>query len=261
MTALRDELDRVGIRGRLARRIELELADHLACDPEANLGEPRLIAERFAAELRLPLTRRATYTGFAGLALAAVLLAASQRALVVAHGSVPSVPGLRGTLIAWAGLAIMLGCQVAFVSGMLALWGVRRGTPPALVQRRLAFALGSGLLVVCGIGFDSVAFHPYLPLWATAVAAAAAVAPVPVLAASAGGLRTASALTPGGPVAVRPFPAWLVVAIGAAVVLAITVGSAFAERSWQEGLVRGALEAAAFAGGYLVLGRRLGIRR
>ena len=74
MRGLRDELARVGIRGGLADRIEAELDDHLACDPNADLGEPRVIAQRFADELRLPRTRRAAYLGFAGLAAAALLL-------------------------------------------------------------------------------------------------------------------------------------------------------------------------------------------
>jgi len=38
VNGLASELARVGISGRLARRIELELDDHLRCDPAANLG-------------------------------------------------------------------------------------------------------------------------------------------------------------------------------------------------------------------------------
>ena len=72
--SLQSELDRVGIRGALAQRIEAELVDHQRCDPEAPLGDPRELAERFAADLRAPLTRRAARHGFAALSLTAVLL-------------------------------------------------------------------------------------------------------------------------------------------------------------------------------------------
>ena len=58
--SLRAELDRVGIRGALARRIEIELADHRRCDPDAPLGDSRRLAESFARDLRAPLTGRAT---------------------------------------------------------------------------------------------------------------------------------------------------------------------------------------------------------
>jgi hypothetical protein len=117
-----DELARVGIRGRLARRIELELADHERCNPQANLGEPRLIAERFAEELRLPATRRAAHVGFGSLAVAAVLLGVSQRTISVA-GGFPDVFGGRGSVVAFAGLAIVVAGQVAFVGGVLAVCG------------------------------------------------------------------------------------------------------------------------------------------
>src|ERR1051325_11171665 len=120
MKALRDELARVGIRGRLARRIVLELEDHERCDPDADLGAPRLIAERFAEELRLPVSRRETHIGFASLALAAVLLAVSQRMTSIAGGS-PDLFGGRGAEVAIAGLAMALAGQVAFVAGILAV--------------------------------------------------------------------------------------------------------------------------------------------
>jgi len=58
LSDLRRELAARGIRGRLADRIVAEFADHLACDPDANLGTPEEIAERFAAELPVARTRR-----------------------------------------------------------------------------------------------------------------------------------------------------------------------------------------------------------
>ena len=75
VNGLRRELAARGIRGRLAARIDAELDDHLACDPQARLGEPAEIAEHFAVELRRVRTRRAASIGtFAALAATALLL-------------------------------------------------------------------------------------------------------------------------------------------------------------------------------------------
>ena len=55
MSAFIERLDRElsnrGVRGGVRRRIALEYADHLACDPESEkqLGDPRELAGEFAA--------------------------------------------------------------------------------------------------------------------------------------------------------------------------------------------------------------------
>src|SRR4030095_5438125 len=53
--AVIDELERelasVGIRGRRRERILAEFADHLACDPGAQLGDPRELAAEVANHL------------------------------------------------------------------------------------------------------------------------------------------------------------------------------------------------------------------
>ena len=140
---LRAELDRAGIRGATRRRIELELADHLACDPssEARLGSPREVAERFAAELRTTRTRRAAWRSFFALALTAALLVVHARALSPL-GSWSAVAGTNATFVSLGGLLMVLCAQIAFVAGVLAI----RRTPTdsaeaALVQRRAAVAL------------------------------------------------------------------------------------------------------------------------
>lgn len=245
MKGLRGELARVGIRGGLADRIVAELDDHLACDPEAQLGEPRLIAQRFADELRLPRTRRATYLGFGGLAAAALLLFVLFR-----NGAQPS--GLAGRVSPIAGLDIVLGAQVAFVGGMLALWGVLRGTAAAVVQRRLLVALLGGGLVLAGTSVDAVLQQRWPALLM--------LLPVPVLAASAAQLRLAVGLTPVRIAVSRGFSLLEAAAVGAGVVAFVVVGSAYAEHSWLEGLTRGTIEAVVFALGFLGLGRSLGIR-
>lgn len=243
MKGLRAELARVGIRGRLANRIVAELDDHLACDPDANLGAPSLIADRFAEELRVPKTRRATYLGFAGLALAAVLLGAVVR----------SANGSGGLVVSFAGLAVVLGAQVAFAAGVLALWGARLGTPVAVVQRRVLVALIGGVIVLASLAVVAVVLRQWIVLLA--------LAPAPLLAASAAELQVAVGITPDRGGRSRGFASREAFLVGLAVVTVVTLGSAHAERSWFEGVSRGVVEAIAFAAGYLVLGRRLGIRR
>jgi hypothetical protein len=264
MNELRSELARVGIRGRLARRIELELEDHRSCDPSAPLGESRLIAERFAAELRIPCTRRATYLGFAALALAAGLLAVQSRG-VSAAGGWPDVFGARGLAVSLAGLAMVVGGQIAFVTGVLALWRTVWQPVQAedlrLVQRRLSVALVAGGGVLAGELVQAVALEPALPAWWLGLALTAVLVPAVALGGAAQRLRQAVAITPVVQSRPRAFPAPLVVAIGVGAVLLMAVGSTLAERSWIEGTWRGGIEAVAFVLCFFALGRRLGIRR
>ena len=253
MNDLRAELARVGIRGPLARRIELEIADHLACDPAAQLGAPRLIAERFAAELRLPKTRRVAFQGFAALALTALALAV-----------MPSHVGQTGVVVSLGGLAIVLGGQIALVAGVLAVWRVLRKPDERdlrLVQRRLAVALAGGAVVVVGHAVQTAALEPRLSTWWLLASLPALALPALALGGVTHGLRGAAALTVGVQPARRGFPLPVAVAIGSAAAVLVTVGSAFAEHSWDEGLTRGGLEAIAFASCFAALGRYVGVRR
>jgi hypothetical protein len=259
MSGLRAELARVGISGRLARRIVLELDDHLRCDPDADLGAPREIAERFAEELRVPRTRRSAYAGFAALALAAVAI------VVSARGGGPTVPGARGWIESLGGLGVIFGGQVAFVSGVLALWSATRSahgvTDLRLVQRRTGVALGAGGFALIAHASQAVAVQPYMSTLWLALAIPATLVPGVALGVAARGLHDAVVLTPAVEPARRPFRWSLVIAIGAAAVTVMIVGSAFAERSWVEGLSRGVLESIGFALCFAIFGRRLGIRR
>lgn len=247
MNGLREELARVGITGRLARRVELELDDHARCDPDARLGSPQLIAERFAEELRRPRTRHAVHGGFVALAFVALGLA------VLATAPLPNLDGPSGLVVALAGLGIVLGAQVAFVSGSLAIWGLHRGTALGLVQRRVVVALAAGAVVLGGELVDVLSTRAW---WY-----ALAMTPAPALAGSAHAVREAAAITRTGGGVGLAFTRSFVAAIGVAAALLVTVGSAIAERSWVEGSTRGAFEAVAFTVCFLALGRRLGIRR
>jgi hypothetical protein len=262
LSDLRAELARVGIRRRLARRIELELADHLACDPSAQLGEPRLIAERFGAELRLPATRRATFHAFGALALTALALGVAVQSTHIARGW-PAVPATRSLFVSLGGLAIVFGVQVALVAGVLALSRVLRRTTAGdlrLVQRRVGLALAGGAVVLAGQGVQAAALQPLQPTWWLFVAVTALAVPAFALGVTAHELRSAVAVTMTVQPARRAFPRPLVVALGLGVVALVCIGSAFAEHSWNEGLTRGAFEAVAFAGCFAAFGRYVGLR-
>jgi hypothetical protein len=237
----------------------LELEDHLRCDPAADLVAPREIAERFAEELRVPRTGRSAYGAFAALTITALAILASAR------GGGPVVAGERGWIESLGGVALVLGAQVSFVAGVLALWcAVRRPTLPAdlrLVQRRAAIGLAAGGFALTAHLVQSIVVQPYMSTLWFVFAISATVVPGLALAGAAHELRGAVVLTPVTAPSRRPFPASLVVAAGTAVVTVMIVGSAFAESSWNEGLNRGGIELVAFALGFLLLGRRLGIRR
>ncbi|HZT90431.1 MAG TPA: hypothetical protein VFA05_00165 [Gaiellaceae bacterium] len=263
---LRRELARVGIGGARAARIVEELADHLACDPDADLGSPRLVAERFADELGLAGTRRAAKLGFGALALVAALLAAA-----AADARYPQhVHDARA--VALTGLLLFASAQVAFVAGVLALVrGLRRslsGAERRLVLRRTSVALGAGAVTCCALLVHGSVFRPMPSAWIALTLAAGAV-PLPFLGYAASSVRAAARLTPPGgraPGLSRDLPgplgrharAVLATLVVAAVGLVVVQG-AFFERSASEGPSRGLVELAGLALGTAVLGRVLGL--
>jgi hypothetical protein len=259
---LRRELAECGIEASRIRRIVVELEDHLACNPEAKLGEPVKLAEQFAAELRVSRTRRATVGGFASLAVTGTLVGTSTTAISAAGGW-PDLFGSRGAVVAVTGLAAMFAGQVSFVAGVLGaqLW-LRRPDEVWLVQRRIGVALAAAAVVVVAHGVDAVTLRSSMAGWWFSFAASAAVLSAVLLIASARTLRGATRLTPGRfkRAAAGWSPAW-VMTVGVAGVVAMSVGSGFAERSWIEGAFRGAVESVAFVAGFTVFGRRLGLRR
>ncbi len=283
---LHAELGRAGIRGGTRRRIELELADHLASDPEseARLGSPRDLADQFAAGLRWPRTRRAVVVSICALALAAFGLLATSRAYVAAGGW-PTVNGARGVLVTFAGLTILCSCQVAFVAGVLGLtraWNAGRAHGPApelaLVQRRLNVALVAAAVTAAGLLVHAVALWSLMPSWWDAVALLSALVPLAVLALAGATVRSAGAVIPAGgpppaglaadaPYWLAPYSdrllgrSWLFAGlVGAVVCVLMLTGGAVAEGSFVEGVVRAVLEGMFFVGCFVLLGRRLGIR-
>jgi len=243
MNGLRRELADRGIRGRLAARIEAELDDHLACDPQADIGDPAEIAERFAVELRVVRTRRASIGTFAALAVTAALVAASAPSHASAH--------------AWAGLLILACAQIAFVAGSLALLRALRGGAAGdcrLAQRRAAIALAAGVGVAAGLAAEGRMLTIVLGVGAVAPLAAAALAN-----------RRALQLTPragarGLGADLGPHAALILFALGALAVAGVVFqGVAFEDSGW-EGIIRGAIEAGGLGAGVVVLGRPLRLR-
>lgn len=240
---LRRELAARGIRGRLASRIEAELADHLACDPDANLGEPAAIAERFAAELRVVRTRRASIETFVALAVCAALI------LVAGSSRAPGHPV--------AGLAIVGFGQIAFVAGCLALSRGLRGRTPGdlrVAQRRASVALTAGLGVAAGLAGE---VRP-----TTYVCAAVAAG---TLAVAAAATRRAALLTPNGEALglrgdLGRHASLVLAGLGVAVVAAVTLQGVLFEGSASEGVIRGAMEGGGLLLGVAVLGRVLRLR-
>ena len=234
---LRDELAREGIRGAQAERIVIEFEDHRACDPEANLGAPREIAERFASELRVVRTRRATLGAFLALAVCGALFAVVVRTHVSTGGS------------PWAALAAIAFAQIAFVAGMLSLVRTLRARTAGdlrVAQRRGAVALVAGAVVAVALA---------------ATGAIYTLAALPGLVVAARTSRRAVAITPDeladGLGADLPFPRVTLLLLGAAASGVVFLQGVVGEKSVQEGLIRGGIEATGLALGVLLFGRVL----
>ncbi|HXD65338.1 MAG TPA: hypothetical protein VNV17_12015 [Solirubrobacteraceae bacterium] len=278
---LGQELRRVGIHGRLRGRILAEYADHLACDPEAQLGEPGALARQFADEVGSTRARRAAVTAFAALALAGVLFAAAFVTSDAAFGAAPKGGPVIGRIA--TGLAIVFS-QVAFVAGMLAVlrWVQRRGSgvlPAAeatVIVRRAAVGVLSGIITMVSLGTIAIAYQSFLSgAWVTFTIAAAAVGTAGLLAALpsiweaarlrpvAGGdagdifsdLGDYATLVPP-PLRGRPWRCAAVLSVAVAVVITLVAVPA---QDAFDGAARGLADALLCLAGFATLGRYLGL--
>jgi hypothetical protein len=270
------ELGAVGISGRLRRRILDELRDHLACDPEAQLGDPRGLARQFADELGTSRSRSAAFAGFGALAVAG--LAYTVAFVAEAGVSVPDLPAHSRVLGALAGATLVVAPQVAFVAGGLAL--VRafrrrrdRAIPAAevrLLLRRTGLALAAG---AAAMGATALFGYEYGVATGIAYVGAAVgggallLATPPVLAAA-----RVHATAPGEPGDVfadvgelvpkrlrgDPWTFAQTVALLAGLAVAL---AGIAQSDPFDGLLRGLAEALACFAGFAGLGRFLGLRR
>jgi hypothetical protein len=271
------ELRAVGIRGRLRRRILDEFRDHRACDPAAELGEPRALARQFADELGTARSRRAAYAAFGALGLAGiaytVAFVASARSgagVLDLHARTPILGGL-------AAAAIVVAPQVAFVAGSLAaLRAFRRrrdrAVPAREVQilvRRTGLALASGLATMGAVALFAYEYGVETGLAYVAAAVGGGVlflAAPPVLAA----LRVRPTATGKAedvfadlgvlvPERLRG-DAWRFARAVALLVGLLVWAAGIVQGDPIDGLLRGVLEALACLGGFAVLSRYLGLR-
>jgi hypothetical protein len=258
---LSHELSSHGVRGRHRRRILAEFDDHLRADPHAEerLGSPRDLANEFAADLAVQASRRSAVAAFAALAVAGAVYAAVLVSL--APQSIQS-----STLTA---AALVVAPQVAFVAGVLALvraFRLRNGTGATaeltVVRRRTGTALAFGGVTMVALALATGSTLAYASIAVATVLLVAAT--VPLLAAARFRPQLAGTAEDVfddlGFERLRMDPwrfACLVAgAVGAAVWLA-----GIAQGDPIDGLLRGALEAAACLAGFIALGRYLGLRR
>jgi hypothetical protein len=264
------ELRAVGIGGRRRERILAEIADHLASDPDAALGDPRMLAAQFADELATSGARRATVASFAALSVVAAALVATQAALP----NYPDIASGRSVVLAALSiLFIVFGAQVAFVAGSLgALRALRLRRQPALpaaevavLRRRNAVALAAGAVTLAGIAVDAVNFSAELPGWWLLLAVTAAgAAMLPLAGAALAQARTSSLVVSidgeAGGFGADLGPLAQPALIGAGAVAAVLLVTWQAESSFVEGAIRAAAEGVAFTAGYFALGRLLALR-
>jgi hypothetical protein len=258
------ELARVGIHGRRRERILTEFADHLACDPEAKLGDPRRLAAQFADELASETARHVALGTFGALAVVAIAVGVPQVTL-------PTVPditsGRSAFLVGPAALAMVIGSQIAFVAGTLAAVRALRLKGPhevTIVRRRVAVALAAGALTALGSALYAVNFWNVVPDWWVGLAVLGATAAALPLAASAYAYTQASGVAvstgdpaPGlsadlGPLA-RP------ALIGAAAMVAMLLATSILEGSLVEGAIRAAFEGLLFTACFITLRRPLAL--
>ncbi|HEV8103463.1 MAG TPA: hypothetical protein VGP69_06995 [Gaiellaceae bacterium] len=270
---LRAELRSIGFGRRLVERVVAEVEDHLHCDPQAQLGPPRLVAERFSLELGTARTRLAARASFGSLALAALILLAVARAIGAAGGYPSSAA--QPWAVGLSALGMVAFGQIAFVAGVLTLVrGLRRdpsGADLRLVHRRAFVALAAGALTSGSLLLHALELRP-MPIWWTRLAVAgAAVSFVPLAAATVVLVRAvriapapidaAAGLSGDLPRPLQRHAAGVLVSLGLLAAGFATVSGAVLESSGVEGLVRGAIEGVGLLAGVAVLGRRLGLRR
>ena len=254
------------VRRSLRRRIALEYADHLACDPdaEARLGDPAELAGAFAAELAADDARRVARNAFMALALAALALTAGQLTIAPAGGYPGYNSGLSTALAVPAILTILIAPQIALVAGSLAALRALRtrssrrlpDAEVALIRRRSAVAIGAGLATCAAMMLYATDHTHQMAGWWVALqlglAAAAAVALTVVAVQARRARHTIGAVLGLSGGIVDDVPPLALVAANpraacvAAVLLAGAAGTVLggvAERSVIEGLERGTFEA------------------
>jgi hypothetical protein len=266
------ELEAVGIRGRLRRRILTEAADHVQCDPNAaaRFGDPREVANTFAAELGARASRRAAVSAFFALGVAGLVYA------IAWVGARPPAPDTWPVLAVLVFPVLIVGPQVSFVAGVLALVRTLRRRERVLpsaeltvINRRTSVALGAGLATTAALAVFATVLHDAMPEWwvvstlggALVASALVLLAALPVAGASR--FRPQVAGEAGdvfddlgfGRTDPWRFARRVALAAGLVVWLAAAL-----QGDPLDGAIQGTAEALACLGGFAVFGRHLGLR-
>jgi hypothetical protein len=279
---LERELSAIGISGALGKRIVAEIEDHLACDPGADLGEPKVIARQFADELGTRRALRAAGVAFAALAVAGVLFVVTLLAVRSLGGFVARVHQSESTLaVVGIGLSAV-GAQVALIAGGLGcLRALRRWHAQVLSReealvlvRRASVGLAAGLVTLVGLAFAAIGLQGHIAEWWTTLALSAAGAGTLALGAALPIVLAARRLRPlaqgaagdlsddlRGLLPVRLHAgSW---SFAACVVCVLALGLTLVgivQDDPYDGALRGLADGAACLFGYVALGRYLGLR-
>jgi hypothetical protein len=279
---LSGELARVGVSGRLRRRILAEIADHLACDPDADLGRPADLARQFADELGTRRARRAAFETFTALAIAGLPFAVSFLTSGSAGPNATRVYASSAVLGYLGTFLVLLAPQLALVTGSLA--AVRafrcRGqriiarSEATIIARRSTVALASGLASMAGLALIAIEFEGRLAGWWTSLTLGAAAVGLCAMAIATPGVLAALRLRPAGsgstgdvfydldglvPPRLRGRP-WSLALIVAAILASLMTLAGVLVADAIDGALRGAAEALVCLVAFAVLGPCLGLR-
>jgi hypothetical protein len=269
------ELEMVGIRGRLRRRVLTESEDHLRSDAEAldRFGSAVELANRFAAELGARSCRRAAVGAFAALGVAGVVYALSFVGAAFAGQPAPDTWPLLAQLMVPVAI---VAPQVAFVAGSLALVRTLRrrefvlpSAELAVIKHRTGVALVSGVVTTGALAILALELRAVSADWWVGGTLVGASFATPLLVLAGIPLVRASRLRPQvageagdlfddiglGRTDPWRFACLVAGALGLTVFFAAGVqGDPF------DGAVNAIAEALACLSGFAVLGRYLGLR-
>lgn len=290
---LSSALGEAGIRGERRARILAEFEDHLAIQPDADLGEPGKIATQFADELGTDLARRAALRAFGTLVLAGVLfgiafVTGGRGHLFAARGSNPAIHGLAWAVahsnpsrLAQIAMAVCLvAAQVSIVTGVLGLLRAIQLRGRAIVAtqeavvlvRRAGVALGAGAVTMLALPLVALSSPGLSSGWKVLAYVLAGVG-LMAIASAIPAVRAALRLKPRldgragdllydldavSPVRLpgSPWQVALIIALGVAVVL---TAAGVAQSDPFDGVARGIADGLACLAGFALLGRYLGL--
>jgi hypothetical protein len=293
ITRLSQALVGAGIRGERRARIVSEFEDHLASNPEADLGEPGRLATQFADELGSDLARRAALRAFAALAFAGILfviafLTGGRVHSFAVHGATLARGGLASfvgrshpsTLAVIAMAVCLVAVQVSGAAGLAALLrAIRlRGQPVMATQeavtlvRRAAVALSTGAIGLLALPLVAVEIPQLSSSWKVLAYVAAGIGLISI-ASAVPAVCAALNLKPGldgqagdlvddlnaiVPLRLPGSPWQLAIVLSAGIALVLAAAGVIQSDPY-DGAVRGIADGLACLLGFVLLGRYLGL--